>query len=137
MISENTDRTVELLEEICKWQRFQGFIKLREVLTFVLKTDLDRQIYELSDGRSTNEVANNVTVVKVSNMTVYNYWKRWAKLGIMEPASNFKGRFKRVVSLEDVGIEFQKPQKPTINEPNSSEEGDIAKTKTTLKEGED
>lgn len=100
---DNQDKVVELLEEILIWTRLQGVQNARAVLVSALTTDVHKLAYQLSDGRSSAEVAKDCGV---SGMTVTNYWKRWFTLGIARPSPKFKGRFERIFSLEDLGVEI-------------------------------
>ena len=60
-------------------------------------------VYELSDGeRGTREVAKLAGLK--SNSTVAGYWKKWSKIGIVEPSSQYQGRYQRICSLEEVGL---------------------------------
>jgi len=60
-------------------------------------------VYELSDGeRTTREIARLANVG--SHATVASYWKKWSKLGIVEPSPKRQGRFQRICSLEEVGL---------------------------------
>lgn len=81
-------------------------------------------IYELSDGtRGTREVASAAGIG--SNATVAAYWKRWSKVGIVEPSPTYRGRYQRICSLEEVGLEVpQIPQLLAKTSP-SSEETDL------------
>jgi len=90
------------LDEILKWTRFAGMQQLKNTIAQNLIDDISLIIYELSDGNSsTREVAN---VVGKSNVTVANYWKQWNKLGIVEQSPKYRGRFKRICSLEELGL---------------------------------
>lgn len=91
------------LNQLLKWTRFAGLQQLRNVLTQNLTTDKELLIYEMSDGeRTTRDIA---TIVKVgSNATIAGYWKKWSKLGIVEPSQRRQGRFQRICSLEEVGL---------------------------------
>ena len=91
------------LDQLLKWTRFAGMQQLRTILAQNLTTDTEMLIYELSDGeRGTREVAAVSGVG--SNATVANYWRRWSRLGIMEPSERRQGRFRRICSLEEVGL---------------------------------
>jgi hypothetical protein len=91
------------LDQLLKWTRFAGMQQLRTILSQNLTTDTEMLIYELSDGeRSTREIAGLSGVG--SNATVANYWRKWSKLGIVEPSEKRQGRFKRICSLEEVGL---------------------------------
>jgi len=91
------------LDQLLKWTRFAGMQQLRTILTQNLTTDIEMLIYELSDGeRSTREIAGFSGVG--SNATVASYWRKWSKLGIVEPSEKRQGRFRRICSLEEVGL---------------------------------
>ena len=106
----NDEQTVVgLLSELLRWTKFQGMIKLKEVILLNVKTENEKKIYELSNGKTTVEIAG---LVGVSHVTVYNYWQRWSKTGIVEPSNKYKGRYERMVSLLDLGIEVPKLEEP-------------------------
>jgi predicted transcriptional regulator len=91
------------LRELLKWTKFAGMQQLRNVLSQTLKTETEMLVYELSDGtRGTREVA---TAVRISHTTVASSWKKWNKVGIVEPSPTYQGRFQRICSLEEVGLE--------------------------------
>jgi|YelNatPaOPRAMG01_1025707.scaffolds.fasta_scaffold283487_1 hypothetical protein len=91
------------LDQLLKWTRFAGMQQLRTILAQNLTTDTEMLIYELSDGeRGTREVAALSGVG--SNATVANYWRKWSRLGIVEPSVRRQGRFRRICSLEEVGL---------------------------------
>lgn len=102
----NEDKLSEIaatLKELLKWTRFAGMQQLRTILTQNLTTDAELLIFELSDGeRTTREVARLAGIG--SHATVANYWKKWGKLGIVEPSQKRQGRFQRICSLEEVGL---------------------------------
>lgn len=90
------------IDQLLKWFRFASLQQLRNILTQNLTTDKELLIYELSDGEhTTREIASLVNVS--SNQTIVNYWKRWSKLGMVEPSKR-QGRFQRICSLEEVGL---------------------------------
>ena len=106
MSEEKYDRIIKLLEEILKWVKFQGWKNVKEVLLETLKDDTSKLIYHYSDGRSSREIAKKVSV---SHTTVVYYWKKWAKIPIVEPIIvQGKIRYKKMFPLEDFGIELPK-----------------------------
>ena len=115
---DKQDKVIELLEEILIWTRLQGVQNAKAVLNDALKTNTHKVAYQLSDGRSSAEVAK---ACSISDMTVTNYWKRWFTMGIAQPSKKYKRRFERTFSLEDLGIEI-----PSI------EVGGKAKTKREI-----
>jgi len=97
-----SEKTLKCLEEIAFWLRFQGKPKLKEVLEAELTTDPKLVVYEMTDGlRSRREVAK---IAKTSHFNVQHWWKRWYQLGLLTESEKFKGRPKRVISLNEVGI---------------------------------
>jgi len=118
----------ELLREILKWIKFEGMQRVKGVLTDVLQKDIERIIYQFSDGRGSSDIAK---LAGVSHQTVVNYWKRWSTLGIVE-AERARGgtRYRRVFSLEDFGIEVPRPREERQEEVVLSQE-------TTQKTGEE
>jgi len=105
---DKSERIIQLLEEILKWIRIQGIQNVKGILNDILRKDIEKLIYNNSDGRTSREIAKTVGV---SHATVVNYWNRWAKYGLVEEIRAQGGtRYKRVFSLLDLGIEL-----PTIN----------------------
>jgi hypothetical protein len=93
---ENTVR------EMLKWVRLLGIQTARVILADCLKKDAERLAYHFSDGRESREVGR---LAGISHMTVTNYWKKWAALGIVEPVRARGGeRYRKLFSLEDFGI---------------------------------
>lgn len=103
-------KLIELLSEILKWAKFIGKQKLKEILVNVLKEDIDMVIYELSDGKSLREIERicKANGYSISIFTINGYWDKWAVLGIVEPSKRYKGRYERIVSLTDVGLDVPK-----------------------------
>jgi DNA-binding CsgD family transcriptional regulator len=125
--ADKQDKIIELLGELLRWTRLQGVQNARAVLTTTLKTDTDKIIYHLSDGRPSGQIAK---VCGVTEVSVRNYWRRWFTLGITQPSHMHKGRFERSFSLEDLGIKV--PAMPavsaTIKERAEHEESEEAVT---------
>ena len=96
-------KSIELkLTEVVKWTRFAAMQQLRSILAQNLTDDKSLLAYEYSDGdRTTREIAK---VAGTSHATITNYWEAWTKIGIAEPSPKYKGRFKRICSLEEVGL---------------------------------
>lgn len=95
------------LKEQTKWLRFLAFPNLKKVIEENLTTKQQREIYSLTDGKnSTNVIAKKLILegIKVSHMTVYNYWKKWNALGIVIPSEKYSGRFKKIIDLENLDI---------------------------------
>jgi hypothetical protein len=103
---ESTIDTVQLLREILRWSRFENFPKLRKLLLDTLETDVEKLVYEFTDGeRSRYDVAKEIGI---PDSTVRNWWEGWYTLGILEPSGKRKGRPQKIMALEDMGIEVPK-----------------------------
>jgi len=95
------NETLDVLKQIEKWIRITSIPIVKEILASALKSGEERKIYNLSDGRNQTEIAK---LAKVSQPTVSNYWKKWAKIGIVEQTEDYKGRWKKSFLLEDFNI---------------------------------
>lgn len=82
--------------------RFLAFREIKRAIEENVKTETHRIIFENSTGKSMREVA---TIAGVSHPTVQAAWEKWAPLGIVVESTEKKGRFERICSLRDVGIE--------------------------------
>ena len=113
-MSSEKDQMLNLLEEMLKWIKFEGRIKAREIFTSELDNDVKKLVYELSDGKSSTDIAK---IVKVDPSTITrDYWHRWTEKGMMELCPSYKRRYCKVFSLAELGIE--------VPEIESSEETD-------------
>lgn len=100
-INDNT-RAVELLEELVKWSRLQGAQTAKKILSESLSKNSEKLVYHFSDGRGSKEISS---LAGVSDFSVRSYWKRWNTEGLVSPSKKYKGRYERVFSLEDFGID--------------------------------
>jgi len=98
----DNEQIVSLLEQILLWLRFQNRQYLKTLLSEVLSTGTDRQIYELSDGRSQPEIAREAGV---SQPTVSSRWKGWRSLGIVYELPEQQGRCRHLASLRSLGLD--------------------------------
>jgi hypothetical protein len=104
---DSIDRT---LREILKWTRFANISKLKEALETELDTDEKRLAYESSDG--TKGIEEVATVSDTPRDTIYSWWQKWFRLGIVVESESRKGRMAKMVSLDDLGIKMPKKGKP-------------------------
>jgi hypothetical protein len=101
---EKIDKAIQLLEEILKWTRIEGMQKTKSIFDEFVKTDLEKLVYENSNGQTSREVG---AIAQTSHTTVINCWKKWSRFGIIEEVSSRGGtRYRRVFSLSDFGIEI-------------------------------
>lgn len=96
------NQIIELQKEILNWIEILGRERLVKVAQENLVKEEEKIVYHLSDGASSVEISK---VAPVSHMTVTNYWKKWAPLGLVKPSKKWKGRFEKVLPLESLGIE--------------------------------
>ncbi len=94
------------LKEILKWTRFANISKLKESLEKELNNDEKKLAYENSDGaKKLDEVA---VASGAPRDTIYGWWQKWSRLGLVTESETRKGRMLKIVSLEDVGIKVPK-----------------------------
>ena len=90
--------------ELLTWTRFEAIQKLKDVLGSLLKTEKEKKIYELSAGEYTStQIAK---AVGVTDQTIRNYWKKWARAGVVRPSEKTGKGFTHLCPLEDLGIEI-------------------------------
>jgi hypothetical protein len=99
-----------LLIEIARWSRFQNIGRLKEVLTAELDSDEKKLAFENTDG--TKEIKEIANACGAPQDTAYGWWKKWSRLGILEPSESREGRLVKICSLEDVGIKIPKTVNP-------------------------
>jgi len=83
--------------------RMLAWPALSDALRNALRTAEEVRVYRESDGRASRDVA---AAAGVSHTTVHNYWRRWARAGLVE-AAGAEGRYRHLVDPDDVGIEIQ------------------------------
>jgi hypothetical protein len=105
-LENTTEELNEKIDELTFWLKFSVWSVFLKTLRATLPNEIDRLVYELSDNRSTREIAQILTKngKRITHQTVANMWQRWAEVPIVMPAHK-KGRFKRVVSLKLIGIQ--------------------------------
>ncbi len=116
---ESIDKT---LKELLMWTRFANIPKLKEILEKELDTDSKKVAYESSDGTNALSAISEISGTPVP--TLGKWWPKWFRLGLVTESETRKGRMKKIVSLEDVGIEVPKKKassatagKPPAEEP--------------------
>ena len=104
----DNEEVLRKLDELIFWTKFSMMSTFIPTLRNAIRDDIDKLVYELSDGeKTTRDIAEIVTKSgrKLSHVTVANMWERWQQQNLVIPAGR-KGRFKRVVSLESIGIKI-------------------------------
>ena len=123
MGEDKSDKIIDLLEDIRKWVKFQGWRDIKEILLDTLKYDEDKIVFHYSDGRSSRAVAREAPV---SRPTILKMWEKWAKIGIVEPMQVQRGtRYRRIFSLDEFGIDLPEitPTQPTSGNTEDASRG--------------
>ncbi len=109
---ENKLASIEkTLREILKWTRFANISKLKDTLEKELESDEKKLAYENSDG--VNGLKELASVSGAPQDTVYGWWQKWFRQGLVVESEERKGRMMKIVSLDDVGIKIPKKAKST------------------------
>lgn len=125
MSETKLEEIASLLRELVRWSKFGSKQQLKSILADNLRRDPEKLIFEYSDGeRSVRDIEKLTGIGKTS---VFNYWQKWFKLGIVK-STKFEGRMQHICSLEEVGLEV--PSNPvsqhTTETSGSKDEGDKA-----------
>ena len=113
VMDENTEllkRIADELGEMKVWLKIAGLPNLLREINNNLRSDEEKIVYELSDGkRSTRDIVSELknTGKSITHATVANMWKKWAVVGLVAPSERYKGRFRKIVPLESLGIGVQ------------------------------
>lgn len=108
-LEEKIDSIESTLNEILKWTRFANISKLKEILEAELDTDEKKLAYESTDGE--NGIKEVAAASGTPQDTVYKWWQKWSRLGLVIESETRKGRMAKIVSLDDVGIKVPKKGK--------------------------
>jgi hypothetical protein len=121
-MNESDERIINLLEQILRWTKI-GAVQLKSTLREALQTDEAKLVYEYSDGEKSSRDVSKLT--NVSHATVQNYWRKWATLGVVEAVEKYKGgRFKRLCSLQELGIALPSLKSQSLIEEDTEQEGE-------------
>lgn len=94
------NETNELLRQILKWQKLQGYQTLRLLLPKLLDTDKKRQVFDLTDGKTgVSEISKQVGVALG---TISNWWQSWHTLGVLEKSGR---QYIKPLSLRDISLD--------------------------------
>ncbi len=133
MGQDEKDLLAEILSvqrEILIWGRFEGMQRLKPVLESLLKTDQEKRVYELSIGEYTSPQIGKA--VGVTDQTVRNYWKKWARAGVVRPSEKAGKGFTHLCSLEDLGVHVPTalptiPEEKEIPAVRPADEGEVGR----------
>jgi len=118
MTTSESYKMIPLLEEILKWIKFEQRRKAIGLFKSELDSPIKKLVYELSDGKSSPEIAKTV---KIDSSAVRDYWHRWAEKGMMEICQGYKRRYCRIFSLKELGIEIPELE-PQVSEEKERED---------------
>lgn len=94
------------LGEMLKWIRFATMPKLKETLEAELDTDEKKLAFENSDG--INGLKEVSMASGAPHDTVYTWWQRWYRMGLVVESEKRKGRMMKIISLDEVGAKLPK-----------------------------
>jgi hypothetical protein len=103
-MEEEIKKQTELLKEILKWTKIQGIDRIKQVMINEFSDEKKKLVYDNSNGISSDDIEKLLNG-KVSDMSVRNWWKGWARMGLMELHPNYKKRYIKIFNLEDFGID--------------------------------
>ena len=112
----NADIVSQKLDELIFWTKFSAMPMFRALIVDNLRADIDKLVYELSNGeRSTREIARMISRGgrRITHTTVANMWQRWAILNLVMSGQR-RGRYRRVLSLESLGIEIPSLERSSV-----------------------
>lgn len=94
-----------LLEELAYWTKLNVILTHKKTILELLESPKERLIFQLSNGKSSRELASEFHMDK---RTVSKLWKIWIEKGIAQavPVKGGGIRAQRSFSLEDFGIEI-------------------------------
>ncbi len=103
-----------LLREILEKQRnnerlihFLAHRQARELITRNLTKQIERRVYELSDGKRSSRDIEKMIGKEVTQRTVVTWWQKWKELGLVEQSPTYSGRVRKLVPLEELGLELE------------------------------
>mgnify|MGYP001375971893 CR=1 FL=1 len=100
---------LEILENQRKSERFLHFLThqiARELINKNLTKPIELRVYDLSDGILSSRDIEKIIGKKVTQRTVVTWWQKWKQLGLVEHSPRYSGRVRKLIPLEDLGIEI-------------------------------
>lgn len=83
---ESQREILENQHEIKRFLRFLAHRQLRQLIEEKLQKQIERRVYELTDGqRSSRDIETEIDK-EVTQRTVVSWWQNWQKLGLVEPS---------------------------------------------------
>jgi len=94
-----TDRVIELLEELVAWQRFAHRDALARLWGQILADPRHLIGYELSDGTRTQKQVGEMS--GLSQPTISGLWTKWRRMGLLRES---RGQLMHIARPSDLGI---------------------------------
>lgn len=129
--NESENDIYPVLCNILRWARVAAISLIASRIDQELALEPQKLlVYHLSDGENSSRDIASI-VKSVSHMTVTNYWKNWARIGIVEPSPSRKGRWRKIIELEELGIDVPKSSEVADMPPESPETPRTAQSSDT------
>lgn len=101
------ERIISLLEDILAWQRLAAREALVPFLDKALADPKHRRAFELTDGRTQQQVADGAGL---SQPAVSGLWAKWRRLGIVQDRG---GKAVHIVKPSDYGLDMPEVATPS------------------------
>lgn len=110
-LENKLNELVALQHESLRLLRFLAHRHARQLIEENLTRQIERRVYELSDGlRSSRDIEKEIGK-EVTQRTVVSWWQRWVKLGIAEKSPTYSGRVRKLIPLDEVGLTIEEALK--------------------------
>lgn len=106
---ERIDSLESILQETLVYTKFANLTKLRETLDKELNTEEKKLAFENTNG--TNGLKELSVISGAPEDTIYSWWQRWLRLGLVKEGQKHKGRMTKIIALDDIGIKIPKKAK--------------------------
>jgi len=111
---------IQLLGELTRWTKLNVILTHKKAILELLRSPRDRLIFQLSNGKSSRELASEFHMDK---RTVSKLWKIWIEKGVAQavPVKGGGIRAQRSFSLEDFEIEIPSLEEALSGKKNEEE----------------
>lgn len=102
MDEDKLNLILDKLDKLIFWLKFTNLENAKEYFANILDTKRKREIYQLSDGRSIEDIKRAINVT--SKSMVPDLWSDWFAKGILIESNKVKGRKVKVIDLKELGL---------------------------------
>lgn len=102
------ERLITELQKLNKTQKdisnnllFYNQDEIRKCLSSVFLNDIDRKVYDLSDGKRTTKDIEKLT--EYNSMKISRLWTKWSDLGIVE-TEGYRNPYKAICNDVEIAI---------------------------------